>query len=90
MMAKIGTMAVVDSNPHPRIPGRITGRVSVHLRESCMSAVSEHDLVIRAWADADAGTPAEEVEALLLASARRILDRTLAVAAVDPSPYDLN
>jgi hypothetical protein len=79
---EVGAFLVLEMAPHQRIAGRMTGRVAVTLSEGATTGrLVSHGIMVQAWTDTLPGMDEIEIEAGLLACARRIVDRLVAISA---------
>jgi hypothetical protein len=69
-------ISVTDKQPHPRLEGRVTGRVRAVLRETTEGEPDQtHDLSIPVWADVAATTSEGDVDMALMLKAAAIIAR---------------
>jgi len=80
MSFQIKACTIADVHPHPKLGGRVEGKVRVTLRETIDQRDIDHDLTLKVWADTTPAMSLAEINAALLGRAAIILKRTVAVA----------
>lgn len=68
-------IAVTEKHDHPRLPGRVTGKVRVVLRESIDGREAVHELSIPVWAQFEEPKPEGDVDMALMLKAASIVAR---------------
>ena len=68
-------IAVTEKHDHPRLKGRVTGKVRVILRESRDGQDTSHELFIPAWAQFDQPASEADVDMALMLKAATIVAR---------------
>ena len=68
-------IAVRDKQPHPRLPGRITGHVRAVLSEDIGGQIQNHELAIPVWADTPQGASDADIDMALMLKAAGIIAR---------------
>jgi hypothetical protein len=66
-------IAVKDKQPHPRLPGRITGHVRAVLSEQLGEHTQTHELAIPVWADILPGASEADIDMALMLKAAGIV-----------------
>ena len=75
MTIELIEIAVAEKSAHPRLAGRVVGRVRAVLQEDQAGQEQTHDLSIPVWADVAEGTPEEDVDMALMLKASDIIKR---------------
>ncbi|WP_375451188.1 hypothetical protein [uncultured Devosia sp.] len=68
-------IAVSEKHPHPRLEGRVTGKVRVILRETMDGRDATHELFIPVWAQFAETRPEGDVDMALMLKAATIVAR---------------
>ena len=68
-------IAVTEKHDHPRLIGRVTGKVRVVLRETMDDREAVHELFIPVWAQFDEPKPEGDVDMALMLKAANIVAR---------------
>ena len=68
-------IAVTEKHDHPRLAGRVTGKVRVVLRETIDDREALHELFIPVWAQFDEAKPEGDVDMALMLKAATIVAR---------------
>ena len=68
-------ISVTEKHDHPRLAGRVTGKVRVLLRETIDGREAVHELFIPVWAQFDAPKPDGDVDMALMLKAAGIVAR---------------
>ena len=75
MFLELIDIAVRDKQPHPRLPGRITGHVRAVLSEDIGGQIQNHELAIPVWADTPQGATDADIDMALMLKAAGIIAR---------------
>ncbi|MGV8954532.1 MAG: hypothetical protein ACOH2M_25775 [Cypionkella sp.] len=78
-------IAVTEKHDHPRLAGRVTGKVRVVLRETIDDREALHELFIPVWAQFDAAKTDGDVDMALMLKAATIIARLKANLATGDS-----
>ncbi len=68
-------IAVAEKHDHPRLKGRVTGKVRVILRETIGGQEASHELFIPVWAQFSEPKSGEDVDMALMLKAASIVAR---------------
>jgi hypothetical protein len=79
-------IAVTEKRDHPRLAGRVTGKVRVVLRETLAGREAVHELSIPVWAQFDAPRSDGDVDMALMLKAASIVARLKASLARSDDP----
>ena len=79
-------IAVSEKHDHPRLAGRVTGKVRVMLRETLDGREVTHELFIPVWAQFAEARPDGDVDMALMLKAANIVARLKASLAAGDAP----
>lgn len=68
-------IAVTEKHAHPRLAGRVTGKVRVLLRETALERESVHELFVPVWAQVTEAQNCDDVDMALMLKAAAIVAR---------------
>ena len=75
MTIELIEITVAEKSAHPRLPGRVIGKVRAVLQEDQNGLEQTHDLTIPVWADIADGSSEADVEMALMLKASDIIKR---------------
>ncbi len=81
MTMELIEIAVAEKSAHPRLPGRIVGRVRAVLQEGQNGREQIHDLTIPVWADIADNSSDADIDMALMLKASDIINRLRASLA---------
>jgi hypothetical protein len=75
MTIELIEIAVAEKSAHPRLTGRVVGRVRAVLQEDQAGREQTHDLSIPVWADVADGSSEADIDMALMLKASDIIKR---------------
>ena len=75
MSLELIDIALAESQPHPTLAERMTGKVRAVLTETIGGQEIRHEIMVPVWMDVRAGMSAEDIELGLMVKAADIVGR---------------
>lgn len=75
MTLQLIDISILDKQAHPRLAGRMTGRVQAKLAETLGTTEQTHELAIPVWADVAADASDADIDMAMMLKAADIIAR---------------